>query len=161
MNRESKQAPRSLVEVGVSRRALLKSSLLGGSAVIGSDLLGSLGSAASPVTPPPGASGRVVVETTAGKIRGIYRNGVHVFRGVPYAGSPAPPHRFMPPRKPEPWPGVFDAYQNGHEARQIHPANGNAAGAGGRANVLEGDDCLVANIFTPSVNDARKRPVML
>jgi para-nitrobenzyl esterase len=161
MNRESKQAPRNLLDVGVSRRALLKSSLLGGSAVIGADLLGSLGSAATPVTPPASASSRVVVETTAGKIRGVYRNGVHVFRGVPYAGSTAPPHRFMPPRKPEPWTGVFDAYQNGHEARQIHPANGNAAGAGGRANVLEGDDCLVANIFTPSVNDARKRPVML
>jgi para-nitrobenzyl esterase len=161
MNRESKRASRNSFDVGVSRRAVLKSALLGGSAIIGSDLLGNLSFGAAPVTATANTSGRAVVETTAGKIRGIYRNGVHVFRGVPYAGSTAPPRRFMPPRKPEPWTGVFDAYQNGHEARQIHPTNGNAAGAGGRANVLEGDDCLVANIFTPSVNDARKRPVML
>jgi para-nitrobenzyl esterase len=161
MNRETKKSADIFSSVGLSRRAVLRSSLIGGSAVVGYELLAGASSAAFAAKTSEGTSAGVVVETNSGKIRGIYHDGVHVFRGVPYAASTAPPFRFMPPRKAEPWNGVRDAFQNGHEARQIHPENGNPAGSGGRANVLQGDDCLVVNIFTPSVNDARKRPVML
>ena len=161
MNREAKKSTEIFSSVGLSRRAVLTSSLIGGSAVIGRGLFTDQSSAAIAAKTSVGISLGAVVETNSGKIRGVYHNGVHVFRGVPYAASTAPPFRFMPPRKAETWTEVRDAFQNGHEARQIHPQNGNPAGSGGRANVLQGDDCLVANIFTPSVNDARKRPVML
>src|ERR1700687_4217575 len=47
-----------------------------------------------------------VAETTAEKIRGFRRNGLYVFKGVPYDASTAGATRFMPPVKAEPWTGI-------------------------------------------------------
>jgi para-nitrobenzyl esterase len=47
-----------------------------------------------------------VVGTTAGKIRGFVRNGVFVFKGVPYGDTTAGENRFMPPKPVKPWTDV-------------------------------------------------------
>src|SRR3954471_16203992 len=47
-----------------------------------------------------------VVETTAGKVRGFTRNGVFIFRGIPYGDTTAGENRFRPAKKPQPWTGV-------------------------------------------------------
>jgi para-nitrobenzyl esterase len=137
----------------IDRRTLLTSSLVGGF----------LGAGPAPAATIAAKTDTPAVDTTAGKVRGVVNNGVHVFRGVPYGASTAGANRFMPPRKPEPWTGIRNAYENGHTAPQIMPA-ASAIGFGLRSNSLQGEDCLVLNVFTPGVgaiNDGHKRPVMV
>ncbi len=147
----------------VSRRALLKGSLSGAAAATASSLLLPFGvTAHAQARPSKGlleTSPGETVETTSGKVRGLTRTGVQVFRSIPYGATTAAPYRFMPPRKPEPWTGVRDCFLSGHMAQQIRPISAAAAGVGDRANAIAGDDCLTLNVFTPSAR-AGKRPVM-
>jgi para-nitrobenzyl esterase len=139
----------------ISRRAILKTSMMGTALAA---LPGFAARAAEAVA--PASSMSAVVETAGGKVRGVVSNGVHIYRGVPYGASTAGANRFLPPRKPEPWTGVRDAFQNGHASPQVAPAPG-AIGWGLRGSAAQGEDCLVLNVFSTGVNDGRKRPVMM
>ena len=105
-----------------------------------------------------------VVETTAGKIRGFSRSGIHTFKGVPYAGPTAGSARFMPPAKPVPWTGVRSSMAYGFVCPQ-EPRRGWArdelAWLFDWDDGRPGEDCLHLNIWTPGLNDGRKRPVMV
>lgn len=114
-----------------------------------------------------------VVETDTGKVRGFTSRGVAVFRGIPYGASTTGADRFLPPKKPEPWPAVRNCLSYGHSCPQAgtglieNDSGGRSTdedafllyrtGGGTR-----GEDCLRLNIWTPSVaSTGRKRPVMV
>ena len=130
-----------------------------------------------------GACGRSVVvasdtatiaDTTAGKIRGFRRDGVYIFKGVPYGASTSGTRRFMPPAKPEAWTGIRNALQYGRicpyqDSAHFDTDGGNLANHDEDAFVLHrgafltvpGEDCLRVNLWTPEINSSRKRPVMV
>ncbi len=142
----------------IGRRALLKSSLVGGGAALAGSWFGSLIPNAAWAADVAAKYETPVVETESGKLRGVMQQGVHTFRGVPYGASTAGSSRFMAPRKPEPWTGVRDAFQNGPTAPQLGGPP-NPLIVGHRAPTFESEDCLVVNVFTPNVSG--KRPVMV
>jgi len=115
-----------------------------------------------------------VVETRGGKIRGFKRNGVYIFKGVPYGASTSGANRFMPPMKLEPWSGIRNALQYGRVCPSQDSAHFNTDGKNladadedafvlhrGAAATIPGEDCLRLNLWTPEINGSHKRPVMV
>ena len=81
-----------------------------------------------------------------------------MFKGIPYGASTSGKNRFMLPGKPVAWTGVRDTRAFGPTAPQTADNSGTTA-AGSPSQ--QSEDCLVLNIFTPGLNDGRKRPVMV
>jgi para-nitrobenzyl esterase len=108
-------------------------------------------------------SSYVEAATTSGRIRGVDAGGIKTFKGIPYGASTAGSARFRPPADPAAWTGVRDALAYGPSAPQREPGVARTeSGLGVAAANLppEGEDCLVLNVWTPAVGDARRRPVL-
>ena len=107
---------------------------------------------------------RAIVATTAGKVRGFTRNGVFVFKGIPYGDTTAGANRFQPPKPPRPWTDVKPALAWG----PVSPHGPRASWVNQEEQFLyqwddgfEGEDMLRVNIWSPGVSDGRKRPVIV
>ena len=105
-----------------------------------------------------------VVATRAGKIRGFVRNGVNVFKGVPYGDTTAGENRFMPPQPVKPWTDVRATLAWG----PVSPHGPRAGWVNQEEQFLygwddgfPGEDMLRLNVWTPAVNDAKRRPVLV
>ncbi|MFF0465622.1 carboxylesterase/lipase family protein [Streptomyces mexicanus] len=102
----------------------------------------------------------VTVPTSAGRVRGQWKGEVARFMGIPYAAPPFGSGRLRPPRPPQPWAGLRDAFVPGPAAPQpgYLPA---------MAGLLEepaspGEDCLNLNVWTPAPGRTGGRlPVMV
>lgn len=99
-----------------------------------------------------------VVTTKSGKLEGIVHDGIHTFKGIPYAAPPVGELRWMPPQPVQSWSGLRPALKYGAiSAQNVMPRVG--PGVPSFADQPQSEDCLFLNIWTPGLDDAR-RPVM-
>jgi para-nitrobenzyl esterase len=98
-----------------------------------------------------------IAATRSGKVEGIERDGVLVFRGIPFAAPPVGPRRFLPPAREDAWDGVRDATRFSPEVAQ---ADLPIARILGSRDAGKSEDGLYLNVWTAACDDAR-RPVMV
>jgi len=104
-----------------------------------------------------------VANTRYGKVRGYMLRGINYFLGIPYGADTSGSNRFMPPQTPKPWSNVYPALWWGNVAPQ--PMENKYADKFNsfrdRWNYSDiNEDCLRINVYTPSVGDGKRRPVM-
>ena len=95
----------------------------------------------------------VDVRTECGVVRGTAENGMHVFRGIPYAEAPVGERRFLPPVHKAPWDGVREALNN----PAMCPQPDMTKGFYGKEFYTDpafplpemSEDCLYLNIYAP------------
>ncbi len=88
------------------------------------------------------------VSIASGKLRGRARGEVAEFLGLPY-GADTRPTRFEAPKPAAAWKGVRDAFAFG-------PACPQGSGA-----AAQSEDCLVLNVWTPTLETSARKPVLV
>jgi para-nitrobenzyl esterase len=79
-----------------------------------------------------------IVRAPSGTLRGESRDGIRIFRGVPFAEPPVGPRRFLPAENVTPWKGERDATL--FSAAPMQPT---------QFEVPHSEDCLYLNIWAP------------
>lgn len=105
-----------------------------------------------------------VVETAQGRLRGMASGGVSMFKGVRYGADTSGRNRFRPPQPPPKWAGVRDAFAYGQVAPQMPNSRARAYSGLIHFDIQPGgmgEDCLVLNLWTPSLDANAKKPVMV
>lgn len=105
----------------------------------------------------------IVVKTMEGSLRGYKKGNIFNFKGIRYAESTEKANRFMPAQPLKTWEGVRNALVYG----PISPQKINAGWLQQEYAFLyqwidgfQHEDCLRLNIWTPSITNNKKRPIM-
>ena len=88
-----------------------------------------------------------LVTVDTGALEGTAENGVHAFKGIPYAAPPVGGLRWRAPQAPPKWDGVRKAVRYGSDAPQ-------------RLSLTQDEDCLFLNVWAPADVARRPYPVM-
>jgi para-nitrobenzyl esterase len=99
----------------------------------------------------------LTVDVTGGRVEGVLRRGLRMWRGVPYAASTAGENRFRGPQPVEPWDGIRGAADFGPIAPQDRASLFLGPGGVGRSS----EDCLSLNVIAPRFESRALRPVMV
>ena len=100
-----------------------------------------------------------VTQTEAGSVRGYRHHSIYTYKGIPYASA----KRFETPQKTAPWQGIRSSMTYGPVAPLVDPT---VAVQDESEFVFHHDwgytneNCLVLNVWTPGLNDGKKRPVL-
>lgn len=141
---------------GITRRNFFKTSTVFGAGALASLVLPWKSLAST-------ADGFPTVETAYGTIRGMDVSEINTFLGIRYGQSTAGANRFMPPVKPEPWDGVYEAFSYGPISPQNpgNPTDPYTQSTDWDSHVKAGisEDCLRLNVWTPGLDDGGDRPV--
>ena len=100
-----------------------------------------------------------VTNTQYGKVRGYIHNGVYTYKGMPYAEA----KRFEAPKAPKAWEGVRSSLTYGPVAPLLTPTTSVMDESEFVFNHSWGytsEDCMRLNVWTPGINDGKKRPVL-
>ena len=101
-----------------------------------------------------------IATTKQGKVAGYTQDGLYIYKGIPYAKA----ERFMPPTAPDSWEGIRSSRAFGPTCPQAPRQgwnNDQMAFAYRWDDGFPGEDCLRVNIWTPGIEDGKKRPVMV
>ncbi|MGB5666509.1 MAG: carboxylesterase family protein [Maribacter sp.] len=100
-----------------------------------------------------------VTNTESGKVRGYIQNGIFTYKGIPYAKA----KRFEVAEKPDSWEGVRSSTMYGPVAPLLIPTTtvqDESEFVFDHDWGFPNEDCLSLNIWTPNINDGKKRPVL-
>jgi para-nitrobenzyl esterase len=108
-----------------------------------------------------------VVTVTQGRLRGVWREDLWSFSGIPYGRAPVGSLRWRPPLEAESWDEVRDASTFGPIAPQSAAVPGITSPSDPGASEPHSEDCLSLNVWTPELPDAptsqpgQGRPVLV
>ena len=100
------------------------------------------------------------VQTVSGPVAGYVDDGVFIYKGIPYAKAA----RFMPAEDPEPWTDVRPSRAYGPTCPQGARTGWDDDAQAFSMHWDDGfpdEDCLRVNIWTGSIKEGAKRPVMV
>jgi para-nitrobenzyl esterase len=112
-----------------------------------------------------------LLEVTGGQIAGYIRKGIYTYKGIPYAAPTSGANRFQAPAPVVPWQGIRSSRHWGPFAPQTSRNDGRTNDeesfmfdwndATHRVySAGQGEDCLCLNVWTPAINDGKRRPVL-
>ncbi len=98
------------------------------------------------------------VKTNAGVVSGVLKEGVHIFKGIPYAAPPVGDGRWKAPQPVPTWDGVRACETFGDNCPQQPYPKGSLYYREPRP---ESEDCLYLNVWSGAKSDTERRPVMV